>query len=815
MNGTRELEKELAEELKSEIPVPKPKKPGPLSLIKRSAKKMQVGIARQKFRSVQDSIYYEKIFESGVCYIGNGSWSKTIEIEDISYSQATYEAKVSIYSKYSEFLNTLNTGAKIQISIINTKRVKDPLAARYLKNTRDGLDEYRKEINDLLHDKLMNGNNSIARRKYLTFSVNATDTKSAAGALNRQEAAIVAQLKGMGCNSRPLEGIERVSLLYNQLNPGEPFELDFQELVDSFLTTKDIVSPDSMSFKDSIYSYTLGSNKFACVLCLSRLPAQMGDKLLTELSDMPINMSISMHISALDHHEALEIVKKKIAFMDAQTIEEQRKAMKAGYDSSMIPHELEYSRAEAKNLLESMEQYNQRLFFSCILVSLVEDNKDELDSSIKAVQDIARKNGCELRKVNYEQEAAMNSCLPLGELYLDRQRTLPTSSAAIFMPFSAKEAFDVEGNYVGVNAHTRNLVMLDKKKLKSKNTIVLGIPGSGKSFSVKKDIIMNFFHDEDSEIVILDPEREYSVLVNMLGGEVVQIGGSSKTHINPLDITEHYDDEAEPIELKINFIFSFFEAICGKVGLTPTQRTIIDRVSRRVYSGYLFAGEAMPTLNDFYDRLLMQSEADAKALALSLEMYLKGTMSNFAHQTDVDTSNRIVCFDIKDMGASLKTVGMLIVLDQIWNRIAKNRALGKKTWVYVDEAQLLFSHPESAEYFSALNSRGRKWGTGVTTITQNAQNLLLNENARTIFSNAGSILLFSQAHTDLSDLANVLSLDKSQLEFVSDSKPGQGLLIVGNSLIPFYDDFPKETVLYSAMTSKPEEVRQFSNQWNI
>ena len=726
-------------------------------------------------------------------------------VSDINYLQSTYEQKVEVFTRYCELLNSLDSAVPIQITLRNRRYLEDPLHNVYLKEANDELDIYRREINSLLYDKAMHRENSMLREKYLTFTVSAASYSEAGASLARIETSLTNQLKALGCGVKPCSGAERLKLIAEDLKPQEIFDFAYSNIGIAG-STKDAVAPDSFDFKDSICTYKLSGSYIGQTLYIRDMPAQMGDRLISEITELPVSLTVAIHLNVLEQRKALELVKRKVSYMDAQTAEEQKKAIKAGYDPSIMPHELEYSRNEAKELLESMEQQNQRLFQTCILINVVEDSKTRLDAAVKKLTDIARKNGCELGKINFEQEKALNSTLNIGRLLVNSQRTLPTAAAAIFIPFTAQELFDYSGNYHGINTNTGSLVLFDRRLLKSKNSIVLGIPGSGKSFSVKREIMFSFFNDPNCDIIILDPEREYSAITQALNGEIIKIGASGSTYVNPLDITDFYDDESAPIELKINFIFSFFEAISGRYGLSPAQRTIIDRVSRLAYREHYFSGANVPTLKDFYKILKQQPENEAAVLALNLEIYVEGTLSYFANETNVDTSNRLICFDIKDLGSSLKPIGMLIVLDQIWNRITLNRIKGKRTWIYIDEAQLLFSQEESAQYFSTLNSRGRKWGTGVTTITQNAQNLLQNATARTIFSNAGSIVLFSQAQTDISDLADALKLSEEQLSYVSDSMPGSGVIIIGNTIIPFSDDFPQDTQLYKMMTSKPEEV---------
>lgn len=758
-------------------------------------------------KTTQQTIKYKRMFEDGICEAENGVFSKTIKFSDINYQIAKREEQIEIFSRYCEFLNYFDPTVHLQITINNKHIDQDEFRAQMLIPLRnDSLDTYRKEYNAMLSEKALQGHNSIIREKYLTFSIRATDYSAAVPQLMRIETDILNNFKALGCQSHTLSGIERLDLLYSMFNPDEKFTFDYEYLLYSSLTTKDFIAPDSFNFTHKNH-FEVGKY-VGQVLYLKDLPPDLSDKVISELSDIPCHMMINLHIDSVEQDKALTLVKQKIAFMEHQKIDEQKKALKAGYDTNMIPFELRYALDEANELLDDLQNKNQRMFKVTLLIYTYADGLDELYDNAYQIMATARKNNCKIGYLDYLQEEGINSTMPVGVNHVEIQRTLTTASTAIFVPFTTQELFQRGGIYYGLNALSRNLIFFDRKTLLNPNGFILGTPGAGKSFSAKKEIV-NVLLNTDDEVLIIDPEREYAALAEGFGGEVIHISAGSKAHINPLDITADYADDDNPLLLKSEFVLSLCELLVGgKSGLNAIEKTVIDRACRLVYEKY-FANPSkydVPTLKDFYSVLKNQPEPEAQSMALSLELYIEGSLSVFANPTNIDTQNRFLVFDIRDLGKQLKTMGMLIVLDQIWNRITQNRAIGRRTWIYIDEIYLLFQNEYSANYLFELYKRSRKWGAIPTGITQNVEDLLISDLARRMLSNTEFIMLLNQASSDRAELAPLLNISAKELSYVTNAPAGQGLLFAGGAVIPFIDQFPTDTKLYKMMTTKIEEI---------
>lgn len=760
-----------------------------------------------KPKTVQQTIRYRRMMEDGVCEIVPGFYSKTIKFEDITYQLLDREGKIDVFSKYCEFLNYFDPQIHVQISVVNRSIDKaDFRNQMFLKYRDDDLNDAREEYNKMLNDKMLQGQSNMIREKYLTFTVKAQDYKSAMQILYRVENDILNNFKTFGAQAYVLSGRERLALMYYFFNGAESFIFDYEYLVKYDLSTKDFIAPDSFDFRNKSH-YGMGQ-RFGQTVFLKDLPPDLSDKLITELSDLHINMNINIHVDSVEQDKAFDLVKQKISFMEQQKIDEQRKAINKGYDLEMIPWELRYSLDEAENLLDDLQNKNQRIFKFTCLVHVSADTLEDLDDYVYQIKSIARKNNCKMGDLDYLQEEAMNSSLPIGVNLVEIYRTLTTASTAIFIPFTTQELYQTGGMYYGVNTISRNLIFFDRKTLKNANGFILGTPGSGKSFAAKREML-NILLNSDDEVMVIDPEREYSALAQSLHGEVIHISAGSKNNINPLDLTLDYSDSDDPLLLKSEFVLSLCELIIGgNMGLDSVEKTIIDRVTKLTYADYFENPKTtpMPTLLNFYDILTQQPEEEANSLALALELYVTGSLSVFSKPTNINISNRFIVYDIKDLGKQLKTFGMLIVLDQIWNRITINRAIGKRTWIYMDEIYLLFQNEYSANYLFELYKRARKWGGVPTGITQNVEDLLISDLARRMLSNSDFILMMNQSPTDRAELEKLLNISSRQGNYITNVAPGQGLLFTGTSVIPFTDKFPVKSNLYKIMTTKPEET---------
>jgi hypothetical protein len=898
-------------------------------------------------KTAQQSIPFKEMYKDGICRVNEKYFTKCIQFYDINYQLAQNEDKTATFEFWCDFYNYFDSSIHIQLSCMSQyanrvemeNEIEIPLAG-------DEFDDIREEYSQMLKEQLSKGNNGLVRKKYVTFGLEADDIRTAKAKLERVEADITANLKQMGVDSHSLSGYERLKLLYETLNPEtqEPFIFNFDMIARTGLSSKDFIAPTSFDFRDGKY-FRMG-NTIGAVSYLQILAPELSDKMLADFLDMDNSVIVNLHVEPIDQAKAIKQIKLKITDLDKMKIEEQKKAVRSGYDMDVLPSDLVTYGGEAKKLLEDLQSRNERMFLVTVLVCNMAKTKQKLDNIIFQTSGVAQKYNCSLKRLDFQQEAGLMSSLPIGLNQIDIQRGLTTSATAIFVPFTTQELFQdsKEALYYGINAVSNNMIMADRKKLKNPNGLILGTPGcftgdtrvrlsdgrtisfeqmaekkqgfplisydlhqkkkvlsygtdakemkmvkeivevtldtgdvvkctpehwfltmedgymeaqdlkpgtalvpehfvkdvmrvvldkeipvydvtvdlfqnfelecgvivhnSGKSFSAKREITNCFFMTQD-DICLCDPEGEYYPLVKRLHGQVIRISPNSTDYVNPMDINLDYSDDDSPISLKADFVLSLCELIIGgKNGLEPIEKTIIDRCVRIIYRDYLQhpVPENMPIMEDLYNSILAQDEPEAKRIATALEIYVKGSLNVFNHRTNVDVNNRIVCYDIKELGKQLKKIGMLVVQDQIWNRVTINRALHKSTRYYIDEFHLLLKDEQTASYSVEIWKRFRKWGGIPTGITQNVKDLLASREIENIFENSDFIYMLNQAGGDRQILAKQLNISPHQLSYVTNSNEGEGLLFYGNTIIPFKDKFPKDTQLYSIMTTKPDEV---------
>ena len=787
-------------------------------LTRAERKQIDAAIARAKRqdkrkKSAQDSIPFQRMYPDGVCRVTDNYYTKTVQFQDINYQLNQNEDKTAIFDGWCDFLNYFDSSIRFQLSFINLSATRDTYARRIaIPLQGDCFDKLRTEYTGMLQSQLARGNNGLIKTKYLTFGVEADSLKAAKPRLERIETDILNNFRRLGVTAESLNGMERLRLLHGMLHMDEPqpFRFSWDWLAPSGLSVKDFIAPSAFEFKTGS-SFGVGS-KTGCVSFLQILAPELNDRMLADFLDMESSLIVSMHVRSVDQVKAIKTIKRKITDLQKMTIEEQKKAVRSGYDMDIIPSDLATYGTEAKKLLQELQSRNERMFLLTFLVVNVADNRQRLGNNVFQAGSIAQKYNCQLTRLDFQQEEGFMSALPLGLNQIEIQRGLTTSSVAIFVPFTTQELFQdgKEALYCGLNALSNNLIMVDRKLLKNPNGLILGTPGSGKSFSAKREIA-NVFLVTNDDIIICDPEAEYGPLVEHLHGQVVKISPTSTDYLNPMDLNLNYSDDENPLSLKSDFILSLCELIvCGKDGLMPVEKTIIDRCVRSVYREYLSdpRPEKMPILEDLYNELRRQDEKEAQYIATALEIYVTGSLNVFNHRSNVNIENRVVSFDIKELGKQLKKIGMLVVQDAVWNRVTVNREQRKSTRYYIDEMHLLLKEEQTAAYTVEIWKRFRKWGGVPTGITQNVKDLLSSREVENIFENSDYVYMLNQASGDRQILAKQLNISPHQLSYVTQSAEGEGLLFYGSVILPFVDRFPKDTELYKIITTKLSDLSE-------
>ena len=765
----------------------------------------------KKHISAQDTISYQRMWPDGICRVTDNRYTKTVRYQDINYQLNQDEDKDAIFRAWCDFLNYFDSSIHVQLSFMNLSTTKDTHTESIsIPAQNDAFNDLRTEYTDMLQNQLAKGNNGLVKTKYFTFGIDADSIRAAKPRLERIETDVLNNFKRLGVKAEPMTGAERLEVMHSifHMDTLEPFSFSWDWLPHTGLSTKDFIAPSSFEFANG-RMFRIG-RKYGCVSFVQILAPELNDRMLADFLDMESSLLVNLHIQSVDQVKAIKTIKRKITDLDKMKIEEQKKAVRAGYDMDIIPSDLATYGDEAKKLLQDLQSRNERMFLMTFLVMNTADTQRQLDNTVFQASSIAQKHNCALTRLDFQQEEALMSCLPLGYNHIEIHRGLTTSSAAIFIPFTTQELFQNSHGalYCGLNALSNNIIMVDRKLLKNPNGLILGTPGSGKSFAAKREIL-NVFLATDDDIIICDPEAEYYPLVKALEGQVIRISPTSDNFINPMDLNMDYSDDDNPLSLKSDFILSLCELIVGgKDGLQPVEKTIIDRCVRLVYRDYLNdpRPENMPILGDLYEMLRKQDEKEAQYVATALEIYVNGSLNVFNHRSNVDINNRIVCYDIKDLGKQLKKIGMLVVQDAVWNRVTINREAKKSTRYYIDEMHLLLSEAQTAAYTIEIWKRFRKWGGIPTGITQNIKDLLASQEVENIFENSDYIYMLNQASGDRAILAKKLNISPHQLSYVTQSAEGEGLLFYGNTILPFVDRFPKDTAMYAYMTTKLSET---------
>ena len=730
-------------------------------------------------------------------------YSKCFKFTDINYSVASREDKEEMFLEYSELLNSFDTGATSKITIINRRLNKlDFQKTMFIKLEDDELDKYRKEYNKMLLDKAT-ASNGIVQEKCITITIEKKNIEDARLYFLRIGTELINKFKELGSVCVELEAVERLQLFHDFYRVGEEtaFNFDFISNMRKGHSFKDYICPDTFEIKDD---YIKIGNRYARVLFLKEYANYIKDSMVAELTDINKNSMMSIDVIPIAMDEAVREAENRRLGVETNITNWQRRQNANNNFSAIIPYDLEMQREQSKEFLDDLITRDQRMFMSVLTMVHTAETKEELDNDTEEILTIARKNLCQFGVLRFQQLDGLNTAMPFGVRKIDTLRTLTTESLAVFMPFRVQEIRETNGIYYGQNVISKNMIIADRKKLLNGNSLVFGVSGSGKSFITKEEIVFTMLKDKNADVIVIDPENEYTPLVKALGGEVIKVSATSGNHINAMDMNKNYADGANPVILKSEFILSLCEQLIGSDNLGAKQKSIIDRCTASTYRYYLqgnYQGTP-PTLQDFYQELLKQEETEAKEIALAIELFVNGSLNTFAKQTNVDTENRLICYNILDLGKQLLPLGMLVVLDSILNRITQNRAKGRNTYIFIDEIYLLLRNEYSANFLYTLWKRVRKYGAYLIGITQNVEDMLQNNTARAMMANSELIIMLNQASTDRAELAKLLNISDLQLSYITNVGSGEGLLKIGSSLIPFSNKFPKDTELYKLMTTK-------------
>ena len=744
----------------------------------------------------------------GVCQLPGGIYTKAVEYEDINYSVASTEDQTAIFGGWSSFLNYFDCSLPFQLSFVNRRSRS---ISRYKVNIPAQEDDYnsiRGEFVDMLKNQIAKSNNGIVRSKYITFGLPADGIAEAKPRLERVESDVIGNLSRLGVPCEVLDGRDRLAVLHGQMHPGsrEPFRFSWKDIPKTGMGTKDFIAPDSFDFRQS-RTFRVGQH-WGAASYLQILASELSDKLLAEILELDAELTVTMHVQTVDQLKAIKTVKGKISDIGRMKVEEQKKAVRAGYDMDILPPDLITFSKDATELLSDLQSRNERMFLLTFTIVNLAPTRQRLENDVFTVSGIAQKYNCAIKRLDWQQEQAFVSSLVLGYNGIEIQRGMTTSSTAIFIPFMTRELrMDGQALYYGMNALSHNVIMADRKKLKSANGLYLGSTGSGKSFAAKRELI-NVFLATNDRIVVVDPMGEYAPLVKRLGGQVIEIAPDSPNHINPMDIQMGVNDEDSPLSMKADFLLSLCELIVGgKEGLQPIEKTVIDRCVRLVYRELALgigSGD-MPLLQDLYEELLRQPEPEAKRVATALELYCTGSLNLFNHHTNVQTDARVVCIVLKGMGENLRKIAMHITNEFVTSAVNTNHAQGLATWGYFDEFHILLRDPLTASYFVAVWKMLRKKGCVPSALTQNVKDLLASREIEAILDNTDFMILLSQAQSDRAILAKQLGISEHQLSYITHSNSGEGLLFYGSVTIPFVDRFPKGEI-YNLLTTRPEDV---------
>ena len=762
---------------------------------------------REAAKDVLEYIGYNRMYQDGICEVEEGLFSASIAFDDTSYHSVRDEQQKAMFSAMSRLYDQFGADTLVQMSVINTPLLREEVGHRRFfdpgNQQTEAASHDAQVFNDILNDKVREGVSNIRRSRILTYSVTADTAEDAARHLSRIEVESSRILSSMGSKAHPMDGTQRLGAIHSLLNPFKPFDFDYRRDISAkrAQTTKDCIAPAQIDFKpDGVFSdcFKLDDGVYGQVLVMRKFGSELSDRALADIVDLPLPMEVTWFVQPMDKSKAINFVRARSAWIDKEIIEEQRSAVNKGYDFSILPQELKYSKEETLDVLDNLQNKNQRLYVFTGLVYTYAPSKEQLDQQAMRIIATARQNAIEIDTYDYRQRRGLNSILPLGHNHVEISRMLTTAEVAILVPFATQELDDPHGNYYGQNKHSRNLVLCDRKRLTSPMGFVCGKTGSGKGMFVKTEMTGTIFSNPTDEIYVIDRAGEYTEIARRYGGAVYDFGVGTGTYLNPFDtVSVEHMTRAEQIAFKIDAMLAQAGASAAESGknLSEVDQSIIQRCVELAFARAEQRGDGLPpTLQDFYDVCLAQPEGASKVIALRYERFVKGTMDFFNKQSNVDFArSRIVDFNLKELPDSMLVFALINVCEAVRNRMYYNAKRGVRTWLYVEEMQSMFSYPTVLNYFSRFSNEGRKFGLLLTGITQNAVAMLNNKAAQNIVLNADFLMLLKQSPLDRMKWAELLNLSEQEEECIDESaEAGAGLLIAGNTLYDLFSTNPNE-----------------------
>lgn len=795
-------------------------------------KKKKVKQASRKHNKIpatlSESIPYTSVYENGIIETAPGLFSRSYWLPEVNFKTIDDESQMNMGERYSQFMGSFEPGMTAEITLYNkTVDINEFQQKVFLEMHNDSLNAYRDEYNDMLLEKMTGAKNNIETEKVLTVSMPAKSIREASEKFSQIDRQVSDGMVDVTKHDAPpltiYERLEMLNSIYNQdstvplcrkrtMGGMEAESFTLENCIRQGITTKDVIAPSGFQFRGQ--DFDVGSS-VARSYYVSNYPTWLKGTVLTDFTALAANMLVSVHFKALEQGDAVRLVKRQGTNIASKIISNQKKAAREGYAAEYISPDIQTAREEADELMSGLTKDNERLFLVNFVITIFANDMEQLKLYEEQMKVIANKNLLTVKAAGLQQEYAFNSSLPLAYDQVHIERLMSSNTVCSLIPFDVKEMRQENGMYYGLNAASKNMIRYNRLSDVNYNGCILGMPGAGKSFAAKREMI-NVLLSTDNEVYVIDPEHEYYELATRLGGSVVKIANGSTSYINPFDMhLDNTDDDGDPVKVKTNFIETICEiAIGGRYGLSPIEKSIIDRCVNAVYEPYMahlkdtglkIDYNAAPTMLDFYNVMCAQSQPEAVNMALSLERYVKGALDIFSHHTNVEIDNRFTVFDIKNIGSGLKELGLQICLDNIWNKMISNKAKGKDTWFYIDEFYLLMQKPTSSSYIAEIWKRARKWSGIPTAITQNVEDMLKSEEARTVINNCSFRMLLGQAPMNRKQLCQLYDISPEEEKYISAAKPGMGLIQIGSDILPMDDSFPKDTMLYRIMSTKPHE----------